>query len=94
MKEPFNKRAPAEWYNQIILEFEDEMTRAATKREFEKAIKWRDALIKLKNGTDIYDVLHVVDELWAARNIPQLKPFVEHKPEELSEFSRDYFRPL
>ena len=94
MKEPFNTRAPAEWYNQIILEFEDEMTRAATKREFEKAIKWRDALIKLKNGTDIYDVLHVVDELWAARNIPQLKPFVEHKPEELSKFSRDYFRPL
>ncbi len=94
MKAPFKERAPAEWYNQIILEFEDEMKKAADRREFEKAIKWRDALIKLKQGTDIYDVLHVVDELWSARNIPELKPFLEHKPEEISDFARDFLRPL
>lgn len=88
---PFKKRAPAEWYNQIILEFEDEMKKAAEKLEFEKAIKWRDAVIKLKKGTDIYDVMHVVNELHAVRKIPSLKPLLEHKPEEISEFARRHF---
>ena len=94
MKEPFKKRAPAEWYNQMILEFEDEMNKAAQRRDFEKAIKWRDALIKLHNETDIYDVLHVVDELWSARSIPEVKPFLEHKPDEFSDFAKNLFRPL
>lgn len=90
MKEPFMKRAPAEWYNQIILEFEDEMNKAAQRKDFEKAIKWRDALIKLRNNTDMYDILHVVDELWSARRIPSVKPYLEHKPKELSDFIKPY----
>jgi len=94
MKDPFNKRAPAEWYNQVILEFEDEMKKAAGKREFEKAIKWRDALIKLNLGTDIYDVLHVVDELWTARQIPSVKPFLSHNWEEFSEYAKGQFRDV
>ncbi len=94
MKEPFKKRTPPEWYNQIVLEFEDEMKNAAQRRDFEKAIKWRDALIKINNETDIFDVLHVVDELWTARNIPQVKPFLLHKNEELSDFSKEYLLPL
>ena len=92
MKESFKKRAPSEWYNQIILEFTDEMNRAAQKREFEKAVKWRDAILKLDQGTDIYDVLHVVDELWSARQVPSVKPFLEHEWEELSEFAKQYLR--
>jgi hypothetical protein len=94
LKEPFNTRAPSEWYNQIILEFEDEMKKSAEKRDFEKAIKWRDAVIKLKRGTDIYDVLHVVDELWSARTIPSVKPFLEHNWEEFSTFAKDTFRDV
>ncbi len=94
MKTPFKDRTPAEWYNQIILEFEDEMTKAAGIKDFEKAIKWRDALIKIKNGTDIYDVLHVVDELWSARNIPQLKPFLQYKKEEITDFAKEFLKPL
>ncbi|MFA6982041.1 MAG: hypothetical protein WC243_03410 [Patescibacteria group bacterium] len=92
MKEPFNMRAPAEWYNQIVLEFEDEMMKAANNRDFEKAVKWRDALVKLEKGTDIYDVLHVVDELWSARNIPSVKPFLEHEWNEFSDYARGKFR--
>ncbi|MFZ5424176.1 MAG: UvrB/UvrC motif-containing protein [Patescibacteria group bacterium] len=91
MKKPFKERTPTEWYNQIVLEFEDQMRKAAEKNNFEEAIKWRDALIKLKQGTDIYDVLHVVDELWSARNIPEVKPFLQHKWEELSSFAKEYF---
>lgn len=89
MKRPFKKRTPNEWYNQILLEFDDEMTKAAKSLNFEKAIKWRDAIYKLKNETDIYDVLHVVNELWSARNIPQVKPFLEHSWEEFSEFVKE-----
>ncbi|MBD3365724.1 hypothetical protein GF360_00030 [candidate division WWE3 bacterium] len=92
MKKPFKERAPAEWYNQIALEFEDQMQKAADDRDFELAIKWRDALTKLRQGTDIYDVLHVVDELWSARSIPELKPFLEHDWSELSGFSKEQFR--
>lgn len=71
---PFKKRATPEEFKQMILEFEDEMKKAAEKLEYEKAIRWRDAIAKLKKGTDIYDAFHVVDQLWAARGkIPQLK---------------------
>ena len=64
------------------------------RKDFEKAVKWRDAIIKIHNETDIYDVLHVVDELWSARNIPSVKPFLDHKPEELSDYIKQYIQPL
>lgn len=96
MKQPLKERAPAEWYNQIVLEMEQEINDAAEKQDFERAIKWRDALIKLKQGMDIYDVLHVVDDFWLARNLPwgatKVKPFFAHKWEEFSEFAKQYFR--
>ncbi|MBP7927568.1 UvrB/UvrC motif-containing protein [Patescibacteria group bacterium] len=91
LKEPFVVRTPAEWYNQVILEFEDEMNLASRNGNFEKAIKWRDAIIKLNNRTDIYDILHVVDELWTVRNIPQVKPFLEYDWQEFSEFAKKNF---
>lgn len=91
-KVPFKKRTSAEWFNQMILEFEAEMRKAETHQEFEKAIKWRDAIIKLKSGMDVYDVLHVVNELSAVRTIPSAKPFLHHK--RFSRFAKDYFVPL
>jgi hypothetical protein len=91
MSKPFKDRTPPEWYNQIILEFEDEMRRAAEKEEYEKAIKWRDAVLKLRRGTDRFDVLHVVNELWTARNIPAVKPFLTHEWEEFRQFAKDAF---
>lgn len=33
------------------------------KREYEQAIRWRDAQYKLKNNLDIYDAVHVIDQL-------------------------------
>ncbi|OGC77078.1 hypothetical protein A2619_01650 [candidate division WWE3 bacterium RIFOXYD1_FULL_39_9] len=90
LKEPFKNRTPADWYNLMILEFESEMNIAAGRREYEKAIKWRDALLKIENGSDIYDVLHVVDELWTAKHLPTLKAFLQHDWGELTEFSKDF----
>ncbi|MBU1037123.1 UvrB/UvrC motif-containing protein [Patescibacteria group bacterium] len=90
-KTPFKNRTPKEWFNQIILEFEDEMKKAASAQEYEKAIKWRDAVIKLKSGVDVYDVLHIVNELNTVRKIPSLKPFLQHK--KFSKFTLKYFQP-
>lgn len=94
MKGSFKKRAPAEWYNQIVLEFEDQMNKAARSQQFEKAIKWRDALIKLKSETDIYDVLHVVDELWSVRSIPEVKPFLNHNWDDFSDFAKRFLEQV
>lgn len=91
---PFKIRAPVEWYNQIILEFEDEMKKAARNLEFEKAIKWRDAIYKLNTGSDVFDVLHVVDELQAIRKIPSLKPLLLQENSEISKFAKRYFQKL
>ncbi len=90
-KRPFKDQTHLEWYNQVILEFEDEMNKAASTMNYELAVKWRDAVIKLKQGSDIFDVLHVIDELWSARTIPSVKPFFDHAYEEFSAFAKEYF---
>ncbi|RJR27989.1 hypothetical protein C4561_00595 [candidate division WWE3 bacterium] len=91
LKDTFKKRTPPDWYNLMVLELEFEMKASAERRDFEKAIKWRDALIKMENGNDVYDVLHVVDELWSAKHLPTIKAFLQHDWEELSDFSKQYF---
>jgi hypothetical protein len=91
-RKPFKEEVPSDWYNLIILEFEDEMNKAIKKQEFEKAIKWRDAIYKLKAGIDIYDVLHVVDDLRITRTLPSLKPFWEHSVDEFSDFAKENFK--
>ncbi len=95
LKIPFKDRTSSEWFNQVILEFEHEMKLAEAKQDYEKAIKWRDAVIKISLGADIYDVIHVVDELWLGRNVkwaePQVKPFLEHTWEEFSPFAKKHF---
>lgn len=91
-RKSFKEEAPDDWYNLIILEFEDEMKKAIKKQEFEKAIKWRDAIYKLKAGVDIYDVLHVVDDLRITRTLPSLKSFWEHSTNEFSNFAKEHFK--
>jgi len=91
-RKPFKEEVPVDWYNLMILEFEDEMKNAIKKQEFEKAIKWRDAIYKLKAGMDIYDVLHVVDDLRITRTLPSLKSFWEHSLDEFSDFAKETFK--
>ncbi len=94
-KPALKERTPAEWFNQLILEFEYEMNKAVAHQDFERAIKWRDAILKISLGTDKYDILHVVDELWLGRNTPwatpQVKPFLEHDWAEFSTFAKGHF---
>ncbi|MFH1838200.1 MAG: hypothetical protein ABH808_01740 [Candidatus Kuenenbacteria bacterium] len=91
-RKPFKEEVPSDWYNLMILEFEDEIKKAIKKQEFEKAIKWRDAIYKLKSGVDIYDVLHVVDDLRIIRTLPSLKSFWEHSLNEFSNFVKEHFK--
>ncbi|MFA6146529.1 MAG: hypothetical protein WC697_04380 [Patescibacteria group bacterium] len=88
---PYKERVMAADFNSMVLEFEDEMNKAIKLKELEKAIKWRDAIFKLKNGMDIYDVLHVVDDLGTARLLPSLKGYWEYAPGEFSKFAKEYF---
>ncbi len=88
---PYKKRVLVGQFNAMVLEFEDEMNKAIKDQEFEKAIKWRDAIYKLKSGMDIYDVLHVVDDLRQVRHLPSLKDYWEHAPEEFSSFAKKSF---
>lgn len=62
-KIPFEKRAkPGE--SEAILEIlKTEEKKAASRGEYEQAIKWRDARYKLKQGLDIYDTIHIVDQM-------------------------------
>lgn len=90
-KVPFKERTPPEWFNVIILEFSKEMQRAAQKQEYEKAIKWRDAIYKLKSGADVFDVIHVVDELNTLCRMPTVKTFAERK--RFPGFAKKHFLP-
>jgi len=88
---PYKNRVLAGQFNAMVLEFEDEMNKAIKDQEFEKAIKWRDAIYKLKNGMDIYDVLHVVDDLRQMRRLPSLKDYWENASEDFSVFAKKHF---
>ena len=98
MQPALKDRTSDEWFNQLVLEFEHDMNESIKKLDFEKAIKWRDAIIKIGLGTDKYDILHVLDELWLGRNAPwaqpQVKPFLEHTWEEFSSFAKEHFRSV
>ena len=90
-KRPYKKRVLAGQFNAMTLEFEHEMNKAIKAQELEKAIKWRDAIYKLKSGMDVYDVLHVVDDLRQTRHLPSLKDYWEHDSEEFSNFAKKHF---
>ena len=47
------------------------MREAARKKNFEKAILWRDAIWKLETKNDIYDAIHAVDLL--RTEVPDVK---------------------
>ncbi len=60
---PFKEKAPKEIYDSVITLMKRQMDEAIKKEEFEKAILWRDAIIKIDKKHDIYDTIHAVDLL-------------------------------
>lgn len=74
---PFQNRAKAGEYPAFMEMMEKEMNRAAKRREFEKAILWRDAMTKLENKTDAYDAIHVVDQLRANTDNSEVEALIK-----------------
>lgn len=64
---PFKERTlmagGKEAYKTIISLIKKRMLEAAKKKNYERAILWRDAVWKLETKNDIYDLMHVVDLL-------------------------------
>lgn len=59
---PLSKRFGATPYYKALLDaLKIEEQRARKNREYEQAIKWRDAQYKLERDLDIYDAVHVMD---------------------------------
>lgn len=50
-------------FEEVVRLFKKKMSEAAKKKNYEKAILWRDAVWKLETKNDVYDLLHVVDLL-------------------------------
>ncbi len=50
-------------YEGFMVMFKELEKKAAEKQEYEKAIMWRDAIYKIENKTDIYDLIHATELL-------------------------------
>ena len=74
---PFQDRAKIGEFPAFMEMMKREMNRAAKSQEFEKAILWRDAMTKLKNKTDAYDAIHVVDQLRANTDNSEVEALIE-----------------
>ncbi len=81
VKMPFKERTVGEGkpevYYAFIKTMEDKMKEAAKKRNYERAILWRDAIWKLETKNDIYDAIHAVDLLRLEVTDPYLKNLMD-----------------
>jgi len=80
---PFIKRGKPGEYEALLELLSQEEKEASSRGDYEQAIRWRDAQLKLKNQTDVYDAVHVID---------QLMQFVDFKKYEnlVSKYSKSY----
>ncbi|MBU1016577.1 hypothetical protein KJ678_00220 [Patescibacteria group bacterium] len=62
-KIPFSKRANPGEFEALLELLAQEEKNSVVRCEYEQAIRWRDAQTKLKNENDVYDVVHVIDQL-------------------------------
>ncbi|XOB46882.1 MAG: UvrB/UvrC motif-containing protein [Candidatus Nealsonbacteria bacterium] len=85
VKIPFKERTLGQGKPEVYYAFLELMRRkmqtAAKKKNFERAILWRDAIWKLETKNDIYDALHAVDLLRLEVPDPQLKKIMDRYKE-------------
>ena len=81
VKIPFKERTVGagkpEEYSAFIEMMKKKMWEATKKKNFEKAILWRDAIWKLETKNDIYDTIHVVDLLRKEVPDPTLRELMD-----------------
>lgn len=62
-KIPFKDRAKPGEYETLLEVLKKEEEQAVGREEYELAIRWRDSRYKLEKGLDIYDFVHIVDQM-------------------------------
>ncbi len=81
VKIPFKERTledgKPEVYDAFMYMMKKKMKEASEKKEFEKAIMWRDAIIKIETKNDIYDTMHAVDFLRLEVKDEELKKLMD-----------------
>jgi len=76
-KIPLKKRVKKEWFLGLLRQLRKAEEKAVKKRQYEKAILWRDAAYKLEHEEDIYDTVSAVDLLREQENISNLDKVIE-----------------
>ena len=86
VKIPFRERTiedgKPEVYNAFINMMKEKMKEAVQEKNFEKAILWRDAIIKIENKNDIYDAMHATDLLRIEVSDKSLRELMDKYKEE------------
>ncbi len=86
---PLSKRFAAEHhYKALLTALKEEEERAASDREYEKAIKWRDSQYKLERDLDIYDAVHVMDVFRTEGNFKRFEEILAQYKEEYRKISK------
>jgi len=62
-KIPFKDRGKQGEYQALLDLLKKQEDISSKKGEYEQAIRWRDAQYKLKNNLDVYDAVHIIDQL-------------------------------
>jgi hypothetical protein len=62
-KVPFKDRAKTGEFDALLELLRLQEEKASKKRDYELAIRWRDARYKLLNNLDVYDAVHIIDQL-------------------------------
>lgn len=76
-KIPFRDRVNSSQFNVVTAALKKEENLATSRGEYEQAIRWRDGRRKLELGTDVYDAIHIVDQLRAEGRLPELSPIIK-----------------
>ena len=85
VKIPFKERTLEVGKPEVYFAFLEMMKRkmfeAARKKNYERAILWRDAIWKLETKNDIYDAIHAVDLLRMEIPDPELRKLMDRYKE-------------
>jgi len=76
-KIPFKDRAKSGEYEALLELLKEEELKSSSSKEYEQAIKWRDAQMKLEKGFDVYDSVHVIDQLMGFVDFKRYEDLVE-----------------
>ena len=76
-KIPFIERGKPGEYKALIELLKKSEQKASKSRQYEQAIRWRDAIHKLETKLDVYDAVHVIDQLRAEEDFKEYEYLIK-----------------